>query len=90
MKLGMSSCPARSGGRSGMEEKVNPDILCQNALNAKMEMYRAKEMGEAVLKNYNDRMDELVNVIQLMKARILEMERKLADLEGKEEPEAKL
>ena len=57
-----------------MENRVNPDDLCNRALSAKMEVYRAKEMFEAVLKNYNDQVDGLVNVVQLMKGRILELE----------------
>jgi hypothetical protein len=61
---------------------VNPDEICNRALSAKMEVYRAKEMFEAVLKNYNDQVDGLINVVQLMKARILDLE-KGKDSEGK-------
>lgn len=60
-------------------EKVNSDTLCQSALITKMCMYRKKEMGEAVLKNYNNRKNDLVDVIQLMKTRILELEQEKKD-----------
>ncbi|MEW6042464.1 MAG: hypothetical protein AB1633_13175 [Elusimicrobiota bacterium] len=53
---------------------INPDVVCQDALQAKMEVYRAKEHFEAVLKVYNDQVDGLINVVNLMKARILELE----------------
>ena len=67
-----------------MENKVNPDEVCNRALAAKMDVYRAKEMFEAVLKNYNDQVDGLINVVQLMKQRILELEQGFKDGESQE------
>jgi len=58
---------------------INPDVLCQRALQAKMETYKAKEHFEAVLKHYNDEVENLVQVIGLMKNRILELERTEAE-----------
>ena len=63
-----------------MEERtVNPDEICQRALQTKMGAYQAKEHFETVLKGYNDQVDALVGVINLMKARILELEKELKD-----------
>ncbi|MFH0922341.1 MAG: hypothetical protein V1913_18505 [Fibrobacterota bacterium] len=54
---------------------INPDHVCQRTLQAKMETYKAKEHFEAVLKQYNDEVENLVQVVGLMKNRILELER---------------
>jgi len=54
---------------------INPDHVCQRVLQAKLETYKAKENFEAVLKCYNDEMDNLVQVVGLMKNRILELEK---------------
>ena len=56
------------------QQTINPDEVCQRAVKARLEIYRAKEMFETVLKNYNDHMDGLMNVIGLIKNRILELE----------------
>ena len=53
---------------------VNPDVICQQAIQAKLDVYRAKEQFETVLKLYNDQVDNLCKVVALMKARILELE----------------
>jgi hypothetical protein len=53
---------------------VNPDIVCQQAIQAKLSVYQAKEHFESVLKVYNDQLDNLVNLVGLMKNRILELE----------------
>ena len=59
------------------QNAINPDIVCGNALNARMASYRADEAAVAAKKNYNDGVDGLVQVIQLMKNRILELEKEL-------------
>lgn len=53
---------------------VNPDVMCQQAIQAKLNVYQAKEHFEAILKTYNDQVDNLINVVSLMKNRILELE----------------
>ena len=53
---------------------VNPDQICQQAIQAKLNAYQAKEQFESVLKVYNDQVDSLINIINLMKNRILELE----------------
>jgi hypothetical protein len=53
---------------------VNPDIVCQQAIQAKLNVYQAKEHFESVLKSYNDQIDNLVGLVNLMKNRILELE----------------
>lgn len=53
---------------------INPDTVCRQAIQAKLNVYQAKEHFESVLKSYNDRLDDLVNVVNLMKGRILELE----------------
>ena len=56
------------------QNTVNPDTVCQNALQAKLNAYQAKEQFETVLKQYNDSMSDLVTLAGLMKNRILELE----------------
>jgi ADP-heptose:LPS heptosyltransferase len=53
---------------------INPDAVCQQALQAKLSAYQAKEQFESVLKQYNDQVDNLINLVGLMKNRILELE----------------
>jgi hypothetical protein len=53
---------------------INPDAVCQQALQAKLNAYQAKEHFEAVLKMYNDQVDNLINLVGLMKNRIIELE----------------
>ena len=58
-----------------MEQKpINPDDICRQAIQAKLGVYQAKENFESVLKSYNDQVDALINVIGMMKSRILELE----------------
>jgi ADP-heptose:LPS heptosyltransferase len=56
---------------------INPDAVCQEAIQAKLNVYQAKEQFETVLKHYNDRLDNLINLVSLMKGRILELEGEL-------------
>ena len=56
------------------ETVINPDIVCQQAIQAKLNVYQAKEHFETVLKSYNDQLDNLINLVNLMKSRILELE----------------
>lgn len=58
------------------QQEINPDIICQQAIQAKLNCYQAKEHFESVLKTYNDQIDNLVTVVALMKNRILELERR--------------
>ena len=53
---------------------INPDQICQQAVQAKLNVYQAKEQFETVLKVYNDQLDNLINLVNLMKNRILELE----------------
>ena len=56
------------------ETIFNPDQICQQTIQAKLNVYQAKEHFETVLKAYNDQVDSLMNVVGLMKNRILELE----------------
>jgi phage shock protein A len=49
--------------------------FASRAIQAKLNVYQAKEQFESVLKVYNDRLDGLINLIGLMKRRILELEK---------------
>ena len=60
---------------------VNPDQVCQRVLQAKLEAYKAAENYQAVMKCYNDEVDNLIRVVGLMKKRILELERGGAESE---------
>lgn len=55
-------------------QPINPDQICQQAIQAKLNVYQAKEQFESVLKVYNDQLDNLINLVVLMKNRILELE----------------
>jgi len=63
---------------------INPDVICQQAMQAKMEVYRAREQFEAVLKVYNDNLDNMIGLVGLMKNRILELEAQTAHAPVKE------
>lgn len=56
---------------------INPDQICQQAIQAKLNVYQAKEQFETVLRTYNDQLDNLVSLVNLMKSRILELEGEL-------------
>ena len=59
-----------------MEKQIlDPDIICRDAIQAKLNIYQAKEHFGSVLKTYNDQLDVLVNLVAAMKGRILELER---------------
>jgi hypothetical protein len=55
---------------------INPDDICRQAVQAKLNVYQAKEHFESVLKVYNDQVDNLVNLAAMMKQKILEQEAK--------------
>jgi len=61
---------------------INPDNICNQTLQMKLEVYKAHEYYGSILKGYNDQVDNLLHVIQLMKNRILELEA-LAKAESK-------
>ncbi|MBN1600653.1 MAG: hypothetical protein JW915_03540 [Chitinispirillaceae bacterium] len=63
------------------QNTINPDIICQQAIQAKLNVYQAKEHFESVLKMYNDQMDNLINLVSLMKNRILELEQNKKEIE---------
>ena len=58
-----------------MENKVNPDEICNRVMSGRMGFYRARETADAALKIYNDEVDGLINVVQLMKQRILDLDK---------------
>lgn len=53
---------------------INPDVVCQQAIQAKLNVYQAKEHFESVLAVYNTQLDNMVNLVNLMKNRIVELE----------------
>jgi aspartate/methionine/tyrosine aminotransferase len=59
------------------QNTINPDAICQQAIQAKLNTYQAKEQFETVIKQYNDQVDNMINLIGLMKNRILELEGEL-------------
>ena len=74
------------------ENIVNPDQIVQQAIQAKLNVYQSKEQFETVLKVYNDQLDNLINLVNLMKNRILELEgalerEKSKNIETKEDKE---
>ena len=56
------------------QQVINPDDICRQAVQAKLAVYQAKEHFESVLKMYNDQVDNLLNLVTMMKTRILELE----------------
>jgi len=69
------------------QNTINPDILCQQAIQAKLSVYQAKERFESILKNYNDQVDGLINLVALMKNRIIELETSQAKTPALTKPE---
>jgi hypothetical protein len=69
------------------QNAVNPDAVCHQAIQAKLNVYQAKEQFETVLKMYNDQNDNLINLVALMKNRIVELEK---ELEGTKAPKNSL
>lgn len=65
--------------------QINPDMVIQNAIQAKLNVYQAKEHFESVLKLYNDNIDGLINLVGLMKNRILELEAQVGKEKGKDQ-----
>jgi len=59
------------------QNTINPDVICQQAIQAKLNVYQAKEQFETVLAMYNGQMDNLINLVNLMKNRIVELEGEL-------------
>jgi hypothetical protein len=72
--MGSADGGGEKEGRMQQQNPINPDIVCQQAIQAKLNVYQAKEHFESVLKVYNDQLDNLVNLVGLMKNRILELE----------------
>ena len=56
------------------EAKVNPDLIINNALNSRLDLYRGKETYEAMFKKYNDNMDTLIQLINFMQKNIMELQ----------------
>ena len=56
------------------QKQVSIDEVCQQVIQAKLNVYQAKEQSDAVLKNYNDLINGLLNLVVMMKARIVELE----------------
>jgi hypothetical protein len=56
------------------QNTINPDQICQQAIQAKLNVYQAKEHFETVLAIYNGQVDNLINLVNLMKNRIVELE----------------
>jgi ADP-heptose:LPS heptosyltransferase len=77
--------PKQKGGTM-QPTTINPDVVCQQAIQAKLNVYQAKEQFETILKVYNDQLDNLINLVSLMKNRILELE---GELERAKEKSAK-
>ncbi len=59
------------------QNAVNPDAIIQQAIQAKLNTYQAREHFDAYLKAQNESIDALATTIGLMKSRILELEAKL-------------
>jgi len=55
-------------------QTINPDVIIQNTINAKLKTYQAKEHFETVLAQYNTQLDNMVNLVSFMKNRIIELE----------------
>ncbi len=70
--------------QSQQNQEINPDVVCQKTIQAKLNTYQAREGFESVLKQYNDAVNTLIELVGLMKARIIELE---TEKKVKPEPE---
>ena len=59
------------------QNAINPDVIVQQAIQAKLNTYQAREHFDAYLKAQNDSIDAMATAIGLMKNRILELEAEL-------------
>ena len=59
------------------QNTINPDSVCQQAIQAKLNVYQAHEQYQSIFKIYNDQLDNLINLVGIMKNRILELEGEL-------------
>jgi hypothetical protein len=64
---------------------INPDVICNQAIQAKLNIYQAKEHFDSVLKLYNDQVDNLINLVNLMKGRIIELESEIENVKNRNE-----
>ena len=56
---------------------INPEEICQSAIQAKLNAYQARENADSVCKIYNDKVDALINLVGIMRNKILELENEL-------------
>lgn len=57
---------------------INPDAICHQAVQAKLNTYQGLERFQGTLRQYNETLDGLVKLVGLMKNRILELEGQLS------------
>jgi hypothetical protein len=56
------------------QKTVTVDELCQQALQAKLNLYQERERLDVVQKIYNDCLDNLINVVKLLNKNLIEKE----------------
>ena len=56
-------------------KEINPDTVLANSINAKLKFYKAKGNFEASIAEYNDVVGDLLELVNGMKARIIELEK---------------
>ena len=57
-----------------MERKIELNEIIGNVQQARLNMFRAKENSDSMLKVYNDGIDGLIQVIQLCNQKITEIQ----------------
>ena len=63
---------------------INPDVVCQQAIQARLNVFQGKEQLEIAIAQYNREIDNLINLVNLMKKRILELEQEKEKNDKKE------
>jgi phage shock protein A len=57
------------------QKRISLDDLCQQALQAKLNLYQEREKLDVALKIYNDSMDNLIRAVDLLKRQMIEAEK---------------
>jgi hypothetical protein len=75
--IGFPTYKQEGGSMQQSQNTINLDQICQQTVQAKLNTYMSKEKFESVLATYNEQADNLINLVNLMKNRILELENEL-------------
>lgn len=65
-------------------QSLSPEQIIAAFMESRMALYKSRDSYEAVLKNYHDRSDVLIQVVQAYQKRLLELEEEVKTLKSKD------